>query len=101
MTKEAVREELKLVMDPELGVNVVDLGLIYDIQVDESAEKPKVDIDMTLTSFGCPLGGFLEDQVKEVTKGLGAGEVNVNITFEPPWNPDMVSDEVKEMLGLL
>lgn len=97
MTTDEVREELKLVFDPELGINVVDLGLIYDIKIDDK----KVAIDMTLTSIGCPLAGFLQEEIESTIKKLGAEEVDVEFVYDPPWSPDMVSDEVKDMLGLL
>lgn len=101
MTPEEVREELKLVTDPELGINVVDLGLIYDVRIKEDKYITTVEVDMTLTAMGCPLAGFLEDDVKSVVKNKGADDVIVNIVYDPPWTPEMLSEEVKDQLGLL
>lgn len=101
MTTEEIREELRLVIDPELGINVIDLGLIYDVRIKEEKYITTVEVDMTLTAMGCPLAGFLEDDVKSVIKHLGADDVIVNIVYDPPWTPDMLSDEVKDELGLL
>lgn len=91
-------EEVKNVYDPEIGLSIVDLGLVYDIRVENS----KAIVKMTLTSMGCPAGPYLEHQVKEVCKKVdGISEAEVEITFDPPWDPrEMASEEVKMMLGI-
>ena len=100
-TKDDVRERLKAVYDPEIGINVVDLGLIYGIDLEERDGKTDVLITMTLTSMGCPLGPIL---VEEINQALGdlpnLGEVDVNLVWSPPWTPDMMSEEAKEELGI-
>jgi metal-sulfur cluster biosynthetic enzyme len=109
MTPKQVREVLKKVMDPELGINVVDLGLIYDIVVSEQRTPARrrggvnrVKIKMTLTTPGCPLGGWFVEQVKQaVATGLKIDEnqVMVEITFDPPWSQELMTDEAKVELG--
>jgi metal-sulfur cluster biosynthetic enzyme len=100
MTKKEVEEILKTVLDPELGIDMVSLGLIYKIEV----IKGDIYILMTLTTVGCPLGSWFVEQVKQaVTVGLKIDEENVivEITFDPPWSQEAMSDEAKEKLGLL
>jgi metal-sulfur cluster biosynthetic enzyme len=103
MTKKQVEKVLREVMDPELQVNIVDLGLIYEIQVKKNeAKQNSVYIVMTLTTPGCPLGGWFVEQVREaVIKefGLKTEQVMVEITFDPPWSQELMSKEVKEKLG--
>lgn len=100
-TEDDVRERLKAVYDPEIGINVVDLGLIYGIDLEERDGKTDVLITMTLTSMGCPLGPIL---VEEINQALGdlpnLGEIDVNLVWSPPWTPDMMSEEAKEELGI-
>jgi len=95
LTKEQVMEALKNVYDPELGVSVVDLGLIYDVKV----EDEKVYVKMTLTTVGCPLALVIPRQVEDAVKKLGAKEVEVELTFDPPWNPSMMSKELRKRFG--
>lgn len=96
VTEEDVRERLKEVMDPELNINIVDLGLIYEIEV----EDDKVDILMTLTTPGCPLQGVFDEMVRQEVGVLeGVNHVDVELTFEPRWNPDKMSDEAKNEIG--
>ncbi len=84
------------VMDPELGVNIVDLGLVYNVEIDEG----RISIDMTLTTPGCPLAGTLAAQAEQVLREAFAGyEVEVNLVFDPPWSPDRMSEEARRMLG--
>lgn len=100
MTKEAVLEQLKTIIDPELNVNIVDLGLIYDIIIDD--KKSLVTITMTLTTPGCPLSFVFQEWIPEaVGKVKGVKEVKIDLVWEPPWNPDKLSDDAKEMLGIL
>ncbi|PSG99014.1 MAG: FeS assembly SUF system protein [Nanohaloarchaea archaeon SW_7_43_1] len=97
MVKEKeVREQLKQVIDPELDVNIVDLGLIYEIEVDEQED---IDILMTLTTPGCPLHGVFDELVKKEVRKLDAGDIEVELTFEPRWTPEEMSDEAKDKLG--
>lgn len=96
--KEKIVEELKQVHDPEISVNIYDLGLIYDIRVNDAFD---VEIDMTLTSPGCPVGALLVKQVKRcVTLLEGTNEVEVNLVFEPPWDQSQMSEEARLELGV-
>src|SRR6185436_14094417 len=100
ITKEAILEQLKEVIDPELNINVVDLGLIYNITIDQVSGK--VDITMTLTTPGCPLSFVFEDWIPSAAKKVeGVKEVFVNLVWEPPWDPDKISDDAKEMMGII
>lgn len=98
ITKGQVSDALRTCKDPELGYNVVDLGLIYDIQI-----KPDnaVFVKMTLTTPGCPLiDEFLDDVHRKLKAIPGVGQVKVDLTFDPPWSPEKLSPEVKAELGL-
>ena len=98
VTTDTVREALKQVFDPELGLNIVDLGLVYDIQVDEHGD---VDIQYSLTTMGCPIGPMIEDQMRAFLAPLGGiGEVRPEFVIRPPWTPEMMSDEAKAALGI-
>ncbi len=100
ITKEAVTEQLRTIIDPELNINIVDLGLIYDVSIDQP--KGKVDITMTLTSPGCPLSMVFEEWVPEAVKKVeGVKEVYINLVWEPAWDPDKMSDDTKEQLGII
>lgn len=100
VNEEMVLKQLKTVIDPELNVDIVDLGLIYNISIDQ--KKGEVEIDMTLTSPGCPLAFVFEQMVRDaVSKIKGVRKVFVNLVFEPAWNPDKMSEEVREKLGIL
>ena len=90
---------LKNIYDPEIPVNIYDLGLIYKIDVDDDNN---VAIDMTLTAPNCPAADFLVEDVKQKVGSVdGINEVNVNIVFDPEWNKDMMSEEAKLELGFL
>ncbi|MDG5800451.1 SUF system Fe-S cluster assembly protein [Marinilabiliaceae bacterium ANBcel2] len=90
---------IKTVFDPEIPVNIYDLGLIYEIDVKEDG---KVKIVMTLTSPNCPVADSLPEEVHDVVAGVkGVKEVELKMTFDPPWNRDMLSDEALLELGLL
>lgn len=94
--EETVREQLKNVIDPELDINIVDLGLIYEIDVDGE----DVDILMTLTTPGCPLHSVFDEMVKkEVSKIDEVEEIEVELTFEPRWSPEKMSDEARDEIG--
>ena len=97
-TKERIIESLKGVYDPEIGIDIVNLGLIYDIDVSDRGE---VDIKMTLTTPGCPLAGSGEEAVKAVVSAIDeVKDVNVHLVWDPPWNPSMMSEEAKQILGI-
>jgi metal-sulfur cluster biosynthetic enzyme len=99
-TNDEIMERLKAVEDPELRLSIVDLGLVYAAEY--VPEEEKVDVTMTLTSPGCPLGGLIQGQAYAVLKDLpGVKDVDVKITFSPPWDPrTMASEDVKMMLGI-
>ena len=94
--KEKIRENLKTVYDPELNINVVDLGLIYDI---EMLEKRKAMILMTLTTPGCPLHDSIVSGIKYCVEGMEEiDHTDVQLTWEPAWTPDMMTDDAKRLL---
>ncbi|MFL2641796.1 MAG: metal-sulfur cluster assembly factor [Thermodesulfobacteriota bacterium] len=95
-TPETVLDALKNVMDPELPVSIVDLGLIYNV---ETADN-NIDIKMSLTTPGCSMGSAITRQVENVLYALGAKTVLVEIIWDPPWNPNMMSEEAKNKLGM-
>ena len=93
-----VLELLKNVMDPEIEVNIVDLGLIYELKYD--GDKT-IDIDLTFSTPSCPLGDTIVSSIKEtIKKKYPDFEVNVNVVFDPPWNTEMVSEDGRRMLGM-
>ncbi|MCL0099959.1 metal-sulfur cluster assembly factor [Dehalococcoidia bacterium] len=97
LTKEEVLVALKDVYDPEIPVNVVDLGLVYDLEVDGG----DVELKMTLTFAGCGMGPYIAQQAEWRIAEIDAVEdVNVEMVYEPPWSPDMISEEGKAQLGL-
>jgi metal-sulfur cluster biosynthetic enzyme len=97
-TRDDVREGLKNVYDPEIGVNIVDLGLVYDADIEENGD---VLVTMTLTSLGCPLGPVIVQEVTNALKDFdGIGTVDVKLVWSPPWSPDMMSEEAKDELGI-
>ena len=94
-----LRQALKAVLDPEIGVNIVDLGLVYDVDKRRTDDGGVVTVTMTLTSMGCPLTELLHQQVTLVLAHLpGVDEVKVDFTFTPPWSTDMLSDEARDEL---
>jgi metal-sulfur cluster biosynthetic enzyme len=95
-TSETVLDALKNVMDPELPVSIVDLGLIYTV---ETADN-NINVKMSLTTPGCSMGSAITRQVENVLYALGAKTVIVEIIWDPPWNPNMMSDEAKNKLGM-
>jgi metal-sulfur cluster biosynthetic enzyme len=96
-SSEAVTEAMYDVVDPELGINVVDLGLIYGVTVDESNVAT---IDMTLTSAACPLTDVIEDQTNSALMNI-VTDVRINWVWMPPWGPDKITDDGKEQLRAL
>lgn len=96
-SRDAVYDALKNVYDPELGLNIVDLGLVYDVQVTPEGD---VDIQYTLTTMGCPIGPMIEDQMRALLTEIGIHEVRPEMVIRPPWTPEMMSDEAKAALGI-
>ena len=98
VTAEEARESLKNVYDPEIGVNIVDLGLVYGVDVGETGD---VLVTMTLTSLGCPLGPVIVQEVTGALKDLpGINDVDVKLVWSPPWSPDLMSEDAKDELGI-
>ena len=96
LTEEQVKAALSNVFDPELPVSIVDLGLIYDTKISGS----NVNLKMTLTTPGCSMGSMIAGQAEMALKEIGADNVLIEIIWDPPWNPDMMSDEAKQKLGI-
>lgn len=98
-TEERIVKILRTVFDPEIPVNIYDLGLIYKIDLEEDG---KLNLDMTLTAPNCPAADFIVEDVRMKLESVeGVKEVNVNLVFEPEWNKDMMSEEAKLELGFL
>jgi metal-sulfur cluster biosynthetic enzyme len=102
LSEDLVREELKKVIDPELFVNIVDLGLIYNVDLlPQDDGKTNIKIDMTMTSPMCPAGPQLIANSKQVLSQLPpVGNVEVKIVLDPPWTPDKMTDEARDQLGI-
>ncbi len=101
--KERITEELKKIYDPEIPVNIYDLGLIYDINCSKDAE-PVCIITMTLTSATCPVGESIVNQVKEIAnhiEEISKITIQTNLVFDPPWDYEKMSDEAKLHLGMM
>jgi metal-sulfur cluster biosynthetic enzyme len=95
-TQNDLFEALRQVEDPELGMDVVDLGLVYEVEV----EGPKVKILYSLTSMGCPAGPLIAGDIERAAREVeGVEEVDLELTFDPPWTPDKMSDDAKFILG--
>jgi metal-sulfur cluster biosynthetic enzyme len=95
-TKEEVVDALRVVEDPELGMDIVELGLLYDAEI----EGPRVHVTFTLTSMGCPVGPLIEQQIRETVESMeGVQDVDTELTWEPPWSPEKMSDDAKFILG--
>lgn len=93
---EAVRQELRGVVDPELGINIVDLGLVYDVEVEEAVAR----VTMTLTSPGCPAGGQILMSTQHAAEAVeGIEKAEVNLVWRPFWTPDRIDPAVRAMLG--
>lgn len=102
IAEDKVREALKQVVDPELFVNIVDLGLIYDVKIDEQPDgKSNVGVNMTMTSPACPAGPQLLSQSKDVVSRLdGVSEVDIRLVMDPPWTPDRMTEDARDQLGI-
>jgi FeS assembly SUF system protein len=97
--REAIVAALRQVHDPEIPVNIYDLGLIYKIDINPDAN---IAVDMTLTAPACPVAGMMPVMVRDAVKTVdGVGEVEVELVWDPPWSPDTMSDEAKLQLGML
>jgi metal-sulfur cluster biosynthetic enzyme len=95
-SREEVVEALREVEDPELGMDIVELGLFYDAEID----GPNVKVHYTLTSMGCPVGPMIQEDIERVVTQIpGVESVQSELTFDPPWTPDRMSDDAKFILG--
>jgi len=95
---DTIKEALKVVIDPELGVNIVDLGLVYEVSTEEDGT---VNVLMTLTTPACPIGPMLEEQIADALRDLpGLKEVKTTFTFDPPWTQEMVTEDGRIELGM-
>lgn len=95
LSKEAVLQRLKGVIDPEVNLNIVDMGLVYGLQIQDQA----VTVEMTLTTRGCPMRTYMENAVNEALQGLeGVREARVEFVWSPPWTPDKINREALEQL---
>ena|SRR5690242_199333 len=96
VTADDVREALKAVLDPELGINIVDLGLVYDVDIADG----HVHVTYSLTTMGCPIGPLIEAQMHQLLDPLpGVDSFDAELVLRPPWSPEMMSEEAKEALG--
>ena len=101
IAEDTIRESLKQVIDPELFVNIVDLGLIYGISIAEGENGSAVEVEMTMTSPACPAGPQLLAQSREAVEKLdGVSDVNVKLVMEPPWTPDRMTEDARDQLGI-
>lgn len=99
VTKQDVEVILKTIPDPELGISILDLGLVYTVDVDKDGN---INILMTLTTIGCPLFSLIETPIKqELTKLAGVKSVNVELTFDPAWSIEKMSEDAKAQLGMI
>ncbi len=97
MVEDKIRKALEKVMAPELGVSIVDLGLIYDVRY----EKGEAEVEMTLTSPGCPLAPEIDNKIKEALKNVTEiKKLRVELVWDPPWSRDLISDELKAEFGV-
>lgn len=96
ITECAVRDALREVIDPELGINIVDLGLVYDVEIDDA----RIQVLMTMTTPACPLGGYLQDLAASTIQSRvpGARDVVVTLVWDPAWDPGMMSAEARRQL---
>ncbi len=102
--RDDIDEAMRDVVDPELGINVVDLGLVYDVHVEAGEPGPTITLDMTLTSAACPLTDVIEDQAHNALTGGPnplAAQVKINWVWLPPWGPDKITDDGREQLRAL
>jgi metal-sulfur cluster biosynthetic enzyme len=96
-TKEEVYEALRQVEDPELGMDIVELGLLYDVEV----QGRRVKVTHSLTSMGCPAGPMIQEDINRVAHEVpGVEDVDIELTWDPPWTPERMSDDAKFILGI-
>jgi metal-sulfur cluster biosynthetic enzyme len=97
VSREQIATALREVIDPEVGINILDLGLVYRVEVD----LPRVTVQMTMTTPACPLGPYLTTQVQDALGRLlpAASDIQVDVVWEPAWSPDFISDEGRRQLG--
>jgi metal-sulfur cluster biosynthetic enzyme len=102
IVEDAVYAALRRVVDPELFINVVDLGLVYQVKIRPAGGKSDVHVEMTMTSPACPVGPQLAQEAKEAIEDLGeeVGEVTIQVVLSPPWTPDRMTDEARDELGM-
>ena len=97
--KQQVTEALGTVNDPELGIDIVNLGLVYEVQVDDDSN---VKVEFTLTTMGCPIGPMIDEQIKEATAPIeGIGQVTTELVMYPPWNPEKMRPLARSALGIV
>jgi metal-sulfur cluster biosynthetic enzyme len=97
--KEQVTEALKTVNDPELGIDIVNLGLVYEVDVSDSND---VKVEFTLTTMGCPIGPMIDEQIRDVTQYIeGIGEVTTEMVMYPPWSPEKMTPLARSALGFV
>jgi len=99
LTEEAVFEQLKEVLDPEIQIDVVNLGMIYGVKIED--EGNKVTVRMTLTTMGCPAMEELQAEILQRVEDLGVKQVIIDLTFDPPWTKEMMSEEAKTVMRYL
>ncbi|MCL4386364.1 MAG: metal-sulfur cluster assembly factor [Actinobacteria bacterium] len=97
LTEDDILKALSEVYDPEIPINIVDLGLIYKVDINDNND---VNVDMTFTTMGCPMHMYIKEQARErIERIQGIGKVNVNLVWEPKWTPERISKEVREKLS--
>lgn len=97
--REEVTEALKTVDDPELGIDIMNLGLVYEVDVSDSGD---VKVEFTLTTMGCPIGPMIDEQIKDATAHIeGIGQVTTELVMYPPWSPEKMSPLAKSALGIV
>jgi len=99
INKKNILNALKQVLDPEINISIVDLGLIYDVKINK---KNEVLIKMTLTSFGCPLFPLIENEIKDklIKLGFSKEKIKIELTFDPPWDINKMSKKARQFLGI-
>lgn len=99
LTKELIQTTLENVLDPELNISIVDLGLVYEITI---SEEKKVTVRMTLTTIGCPLFSLIETEIRNKLQTLGVkdNDITIDLAFDPPWSMEKMSERAKAMLGI-
>jgi len=101
VTRRQIMDKLGRVIDPELGVSIVDLGLIYEVEIENAGKQKKIRIRMTFTTPACPMMNELLEEMKHRLEELGELDIEISITFEPLWTPDRMSEKAKMKLGMI